>query len=190
MSFSSHGIVSSSWKDASKLDELARQVSSFVFPKRRLVTRLRSSLADLSVILWKEDNQYCLTYLTDQSIKAEHIGNVLDVFSALVDQMGFSLERVRASVFLSILAPAFESGFLSRLRFVSSKIEAHMWISSEVDQKEMVLLREVSLFPKPEENGKKLINNLESSDPLMAEQLTQEELSEFAQLGLDLRKIR
>ena len=190
MNNGNHFSFTSTWKDIPELDQLARQISSFLFPKRRLIARCRFERDDLSVILSKEADYYHLLYFTKNVMTSDEIGPLLDIFATALDQIGLSIEQVRTRISLDLFANDFEMQFLERLKLIISKVNTHAWHATRVDQREFIMLKEAK-SPLKENHHKADASGYVSHSPnsFLTDELTSEELSEFAQLGLDLRKI-
>ncbi|MBI4387686.1 MAG: hypothetical protein HY582_01420 [Candidatus Omnitrophica bacterium] len=182
--------LTTQWKDASLLDQRARQIHLFLFPDRRPIARLKlEEVLDGSLTLWREAERYVLVYLTPHEIKADGVAIVLSSLEEMASH-GIAADQSLSNFLINIFAKRFEPGFLARLQFLSIPVETYEWSASDENQKETVLVKEI-FPPSRGEIGKKLLvnGNAVISD-VSYDPLTSEELAAFVQLGMDLRKIR
>ena len=187
----SSSALTSGWKDATSFDQLARQITSFLFPNRRLIARFKSDSALPSVTLWQEGSECFLAYLTDQSMREEHLTEILNVFSKIYDEGIVASDQPALRMAMSLFAAGFHPNFLSKLRFFAWPTQTYAWARSESDQKETVLVREVGHPIKQTPfKSESLRPGNGASENVRPEGLSSEELSAFVQLGMDLRKIR
>ena len=180
----------SGWKDATRLDQLARQLNTFLFPTRRLVARLNISDAALSVTLWREGNLCCLAYVTDRALAKESLSDVLVVFSRAYEEGMVAGEPAVKNVTMCLFSSDFHADFLARLWFFSWPIQTYEWSLGDVDQKETVLVKEVTWESKQLPVCSRSSDETARDESPQLAPLTSEELSAFVQLGMDLQKIR
>ncbi len=185
-----HYSFTSGWKEVSELDQLSRQISSFLFPKRQFLARCRIERRNFSVTLWKEKERCFLLYVTKDVMRADDIGTFMDILTLALDQIGVRLEEARTRMMVDLCAHDFELNLLERLRLMISKVETHSWLSAQIDQKEFVMLKEAKSPLRQGINPQEVTPQLDPVHSFSESELTSAEMSEFTQLGLELRKIQ
>ena len=182
--------LTTQWKDASPLDQRARQINLFLFSKRRPIARLKSDeISDASLTLWRENDYYVLVYLTPRDMKPEDVALILSSLEEMALH-GISTDKSFSNLLINIFARKFQIGFISKLRFLSVLIQTYEWFVSDDNQKETILVKEITSPPREEHEKKMAVDKNEVVFEAPNDVLTSEELAAFVQLGMDLRKIR
>ncbi len=185
------GRLTSGWKEATRLDHLTRQVASFLFPSRRLIARLMTEGDAPSVTLWKDGNQCCLVYLTDQALREENLADILRTLSVIYNEGIISNDSNSSRVLLNVFSPDLHLDFLSKLHFFSCPIQTYEWLFGENEKKEAILIQEVTAATKkPPPKDLSFPEGVKITEGERFEPISSEELSAFVELGMDLRKIR
>lgn len=179
------------WKDATPLDESAREIASFLFPEWKCMARLKSeNVLDSSWTLWRDPANLCvLVYVTNNFMNAQDVLLMLNALEGVETQGGFD-SRFMSTLSIHLFASGFEERFISKLRFLVNSVRTYEWLSRRKDQKEIVFVKERNGFVKPEPIRPQGVDTARPSSEFPLAPLSGEEITAFVELDQELRKTR
>jgi len=174
-------------QNQSQAHAILSQLAALISPDGQLISRYPFPTPDVVLQLWNCANAQILFILCSKNIDQNFILDLLQMLSGLRKGKAGGAEGIEIHLF----GLKFHESFTSKLNFLKFSCKLYRVSISRNNERDIVLVKD---FQETESSGgsSHSLSPVPERGPSVPESspLSTQELSEFAQLGMELRKLR